>query len=601
MIVALIAGQQEDKKFPGRNTFPLLGRPMMVYPILAAQHARHVDQTFLTTDSLAMAQIAGRHGATVLVRSPEVSGPSVRLVDVIADAAGRVVQMLGGEPEAVVVLLCNAPTVTAGLIDHGVEILRHDPSLDAVVSVSVHNEFHPTHALTISEGGLVRLLAEPSRGTQKKTDAYFPDALLWVLRPRAFHATEPNDRGMPAWMVNWSKHRVFPLVHEGYGDIDYTWQIPAVEEWLRRQGFSETTTPYAHAVPDRIKATPVSVAKRSTCAGRVLITTVPFAETDRRPLALLEAEGIEYVLNPLGRRLTPEELADLVADVDVLIAGTEPITAAVMDRAPRLRLIARVGIGLDSVDLIAARRREILVSYTPDAPAPAVAELTMGLILSLLRSLSQADRGMREGVWRRIAGRRLGELTVGVIGVGRVGKRLIRHLQGFVPRILANDLVPDIEFATANGVRFVEKETIYREADVITLHLPLTPLTRNLISRREIELMKPDACLINTSRGSLVNEHDLALALKQGHLAGAAIDVFTQEPYSGELVTLDNCLLTCHMGSMSRDCRAQMELEATEEAIRFFKKQPLRQLVPKDEYAMRMMALSDDVTSGVRP
>lgn len=587
MVIAVIAGQHEDKKFPGRNTFPLLSRPMMTYPILAALHAQHVDRTILTTDSEAMAQIAAGLGVSVLPRSPEVSGPAVRLADVILDAVTRAIPMLDAEPEAIVVLLCNAPTVTAGLIDHGVEILRRDPSLDAVVSVSLHNEFHPAHALTISEGGLVRPLGKEPEALSKKEDAYFPDALLWVFRPRVFRTGDAHH-SIPDWLVNWNAHRVFPLVHEGYGDVDYIWQVPAVEEWLRRQGFTEASGPYAQAEKVHVQPAPTVGLWRPARSGRVLITTVPFGEEDRRPLALLEGGGIEYILNPLGRRLRAEELAELVSEVDVLIAGTEPITAAVLDRASRLRLIARVGIGLDSVDLLAARQRDILVSYTPDAPAPAVAEMTMGLMLSLLRSLPQADRGMRGGVWRRIAGRRLAELTVGVIGVGRVGTRVIRHLQGFGPRILANDLVPDLEFGTAHRVQFVDKETIYREADILTLHLPLTPLTRNLITRREIDLMKRDALLINTSRGNLVNEHDLALRLKEGRLAGAAMDVFAQEPYSGELITLDNCLLTCHMGSMSRDCRAQMELEATQEAVRFLCHEPLRQLVPPEEYAMRM-------------
>lgn len=601
MIIAIVAGQQEDGKFPGRNVFPLLGRPMMAYPLLAALHAQQVEKTFLTTDSEAMAQIASRLGVTVLSRGPAVSGPSVRLADVIQDAISRAVRSLGSEPEAVVILLCNAPTVTAGLIDHGIEILRHTPSLDAVVSVSLHNEFHPAHALTIREGGLVRPLKEASGPALKKEDAYFPDALLWVLRPSVFTTTQTGVRAVADWLVDWSAHRVFPLVHQGYGDVDYAWQVPAVEEWLRREGFSETVTPYARATP-AIGQPAAATRRRPPVSGRrVLITTVPFGEDVRRPLELLEAEGCDYVLNPHGRQLSAEELAALVGDVDVLIAGTEPITAAVMDHAPRLRLISRVGIGLDSVDLVAARQREILVSYTPDAPAPAVAELTMGLILSLLRSLSLADRGMREGVWRRLVGRRLANLTVGIIGVGRVGKRVIGHLQGFAPRILANDLAPDEEFGAANGVRFVEKDTIYREADVITLHLPLTPLTRNLITRREIDLMKPGACLINTSRGGLVAEHDLAIALKEGRLGGVAMDVFAQEPYSGELVTLDNCLLTCHMGSMSHDCRARMELEATQEAIRFLRKEPLRQLVPEEEYAMRMMAVSHNaITQGDR-
>jgi D-3-phosphoglycerate dehydrogenase len=583
MIIALIAGQGEDKKFPGRNTFPLLGRPMMVYPILAAQHAEEVDRVFLTTDSPAIERVAAGLGVAPLPRSPQASGPSVRLTEVVVEAAAQAAKTVGKVPEAIVLLLCNAPTVTGGLIDHGVEILRKDPSLDAVMSVSLHNEFHPSCALRMGEGGLLCSYAGDRAALKKKDEAYFPDALLWVFRPRVL-ATAPRGQELSEWIMDCERHRVFPLVHEGYGDVDYVWQVPAIEEWLRRHGFSHHETPYgARQAGTSVVRMPAPLP----LGRRALITTVPFGEVDRRPLDLLETAGIDYVINPIGRRLRVEELADMVGDVDVLIAGTEPITAAVMDRAPRLRLISRVGIGLDSVDLQAARARNILVSYTPDAPAPAVAEMAMGLILSLLRSLAQADRAMRGGVWHRFVGRRLSELTVGVIGVGRVGRRLIRHLQGFAPRILANDLAPDHKFGIAHQVNWVEKETIYKEADIISLHLPLTPLTRNLVTRRELDMMKPDAVLINTSRGGMVNEHDLAQVLKQGRLAGAALDVFGQEPYSGELVTIENCLLTCHMGSMSRDCRVQMELEATEEAVRFFKGEPLRLLVPEEEYLMR--------------
>src|SRR5262249_23756260 len=154
-----------------------------------------------------------------------------------------------------------------------------------------------------------------------------------------------------------------------------------------------------------------------------------------------------------------------------------------------LRLIARVGIGLDNVDLAAAQARGIQVAYTPDAPSAAVGELTVGLAISLLRGVAGADRNMRNGVWHRFMGRRLSETTVGVIGVGRIGKLVIRHLAGGFPgvRILANDLTPDRPFGEPYGVRWVEKEHIYREADVISLHLPATSLTRRLIRAGTIE------------------------------------------------------------------------------------------------------------------
>ena len=179
-------------------------------------------------------------------------------------------------------------------------------------------------------------------------------------------------------------------------------------------------------------------------------------------------------------------------------------------------------------------------------------------------------------------------MTVGVVGVGRIGKRVIRHLVGGFHgvRILANDLQPDYGFGVRYSVDWLEKEAIYEAADIVTLHLPLTPQTRTLIAARELALMKPTTFVVNTSRGNMIDEADLGAALRAGRLGGAAIDVFEREPYSGELATLERCILTCHMGSMSEDCRARMELEATEEAIRFLNGEPLHHAVPESEYAI---------------
>ena len=230
------------------------------------------------------------------------------------------------------------------------------------------------------------------------------------------------------------------------------------------------------------------------------------------PLELLEAAGIEYVINPLGRRLKEDELADLVPDFDAVIAGTEPITDKVIGRSQRLKLISRVGIGLDSVDLVAARAARCPCQLHAGRPGPAVAELTIALMLALLRDIPGADRVMRDGVWRRTMGRRLANMTVGIIGVGRIGKRVIRHLSGGFPGvgILANDLAPDLGFGARYGGR-ADKDAIYRSADIVSLHLPLTAETCALITAREIGLMKPGALLVNTSRGNMINEKDLWL------------------------------------------------------------------------------------------
>src|SRR5436190_12323826 len=169
----------------------------------------------------------------------------------------------------------------------------------------------------------------------------------------------------------------------------------------------------------------------------ILITTSPFAETDRTALAMLEHEKIAYTLNPFGRRMREDELAEMIGPYEVVIAGTEPITESVLDRATHLRLIAHTGIGLDNIPLASLRARGIAVTYTPAAPSPAVAELTIAQMLTLLRGTVPADRGMRKGQWNRYIGRRLSGLTVGVIGVGRVGRLVVRHLQAFTPlRIL---------------------------------------------------------------------------------------------------------------------------------------------------------------------
>lgn len=319
--------------------------------------------------------------------------------------------------------------------------------------------------------------------------------------------------------------------------------------------------------------------------GRALITTVPFADRNRLPIELLESADIDYVVNPLGRRLKEQELAEMITDFDVLIAGTEPITERVMDAASRLKLVSRVGIGLDSVDLLAAERRGIRVSYTPDAPAPAVAELTVGLMLSLLRSIHLANLQMHNGSWNRYSGRRLPEVTLGIIGTGRIGTRVLRRIASFgTPRVLANDLDPNPKLVPELKLEWVGKDEMYRQADIISIHVPLTAQTKNMIRREQLLQMKPDALLINTSRGGIINERDLAEVMGSGHLGGAAIDVFEHEPYQGELAKIDRCLLTCHMGSMSQDCRTRMEIEATEEAVRFLTGQPLRSPVPADEY-----------------
>jgi len=318
---------------------------------------------------------------------------------------------------------------------------------------------------------------------------------------------------------------------------------------------------------------------------KILITTVPFGSKNKFPIELLDNLNIDYLINPHNKKLTESELLELTSDVDIIIAGTEPITKKVIDSAKNLKMISRVGIGLDSVDLAAAKARGVKVCYTPDAPAPAVAELTIGIMLTLLRSLHVSNSQLHDGQWNRIFGRRLAEITIGVIGMGRIGGRVLRRTQAFgTPRLLVNDIVPNNNSNKQLKLEWASKEQIFKEADIISLHVPLTKLTKNMVTKKELLSMKKDAMIINVSRGGIINEQDLYEVMKDGHLSGAAIDVFENEPYQGNLSKIERCFLTAHMGSMSLDCRSKMEIEATEEVVRFITKKELKNEVPQIEY-----------------
>ena len=321
---------------------------------------------------------------------------------------------------------------------------------------------------------------------------------------------------------------------------------------------------------------------------RILITTAPFGEQIRLPIDLLDQSGIEYLINPYGEKLNENQLIELVSDIDVIIAGTEQLNDRVLSYAKSLKFISRVGTGVDSVDLLSARKRGIKVSHTPDAPGPAVAELTIGLMISLLRHIHISNDQIKNGVWSRFIGRRISELSIGIIGVGRIGKGVISRLSAFTNnRILVNDINPNLELNNYHNLEWVDKDKIYCESDIISLHIPLTKHTNNMIRSDELMKMKSDAIIINTSRGGIINESDLQEVLLSGHLSGAAVDSFNEEPYSGPLKNIENCLLTAHMGSMSIDCRAQMERAATEEAIRFLDGKKLLNEVPEAEYIIQ--------------
>jgi D-3-phosphoglycerate dehydrogenase / 2-oxoglutarate reductase len=306
-------------------------------------------------------------------------------------------------------------------------------------------------------------------------------------------------------------------------------------------------------------------------SARVLVSTTTFGLEDPAPLDRLRRLGFDVSLNPHGRRLKPEEAADLLKDVDGVIAGTEKLTAEVLRAAPRLKVISRCGGGLDNVDLAAAEAGGVRVYNTPEAPRQAVAELAMALILAALRRVPAADARLRAGVWKPEMGRLLFGKTLGIVGLGGVGRRVAEMAAPFRARVLAAEKFPDKAFVRRHKIRLVSFRALMKSADVVTLHVTLDAGTRRLVGREALALMKPGAVLVNTARGELVDSAALAEALKAGRLGGAGLDVFDTEPYEGPLRELPNVVLTPHMGSYATEARVAMEAAAVKNLLAGFK------------------------------
>lgn len=323
---------------------------------------------------------------------------------------------------------------------------------------------------------------------------------------------------------------------------------------------------------------------------KIFISTFPFSSFDKTPIRLLGKGGISFAANPMGRKLKASELAEMAKDCVSLIAGTEDVSLLI-ETSGSLKHISRVGIGLDSVPLAKCKEKGIKVSYTPDAVTMAVVELTIGLMIDCMRYVTFSDKEIRNGGWSRNMGLRIGESVIGLVGFGRIGSNVARILSGFKPReILLCDLKDKSEnlngdpFLNNVKIRQVDLDTLLKNSDLVSLHIPLSNKTKNLIDKDKLRVMKDGAYLVNTARGGIVNEEDLFIALKEKKLSSAAIDVFEEEPYKGNLMKLENVILTQHMGSCSFDCRSQMEIRATEDAIRFVRGERLQNEVSEEEY-----------------
>ena len=302
---------------------------------------------------------------------------------------------------------------------------------------------------------------------------------------------------------------------------------------------------------------------------KVLATPRSFGKNNPELFDILRDAGLDVVRNDTGGILSAALMCEKLADCDGLIVGVDPVDAAVLAAAPRLRAIAKYGVGLDNIDLAACEARGIKVSRTVGANSEAVADYALALMLGVARKVALIDRRCRERDWSKITGIDLYGKTVGIIGLGAIGKRVARRCgAGFGMKVLAHDPFWDEAYAKAHGITRAAPDEIFAECDVISLHLPLTPETENFIGAAELAKMKPDAILINTARGGLIDENALLDALEAGRLCGAGIDAFSSEPPKDpRWFTLDNVVLGSHCAASTAGASRNMGRMATANLI----------------------------------
>lgn len=279
--------------------------------------------------------------------------------------------------------------------------------------------------------------------------------------------------------------------------------------------------------------------------------------------------NLNVVTNPFGRRLSEEEVLEfLVKEKPAgMVAGVEPLTRKVLEQVPSLKVISRCGVGLDSLDLIAAKDQGIKVYNTPLTPVTSVSEMALSLTLSFLKRIPHVDRYMKLGQWNKMKGNLLEGKTVGIIGCGRIGTQTARLFKAFNCTLLGFD-----PYVTNHSIcKMTSMNEVITVSDILSLHLPVTDETRGLMNTEIFRKMKPSSILINTARGDLIDEEALYSALKMEQITGAALDVFSNEPYSGPLTDksiADRIILTPHLASSAVECRKKMEAESVKNLLK---------------------------------
>ncbi len=303
---------------------------------------------------------------------------------------------------------------------------------------------------------------------------------------------------------------------------------------------------------------------------KIFISTTSFSKQSSEPIELLEKNQIDYKINKTGRKLTAEETIEALKDCEAVIAGTEIYSDVVLSSLPNLKLISRMGVGIDNIDLDTIDKNNIKLFKTKTTPAIAVAELSLGLMINLLRKININNNNLKKTRWKKIMGSLLSRKTLGIVGLGTIGKELVKISKGFNLNYLAFDNYKDLKFAKEHNVNYTDLNKLLSESDIISIHLNLNNETDKIINGENINLIKSSAILINTSRGEVIDELALFKALKSKNIYGAGLDVFSDEPYAGNLCQLENVVLTPHIGSYAKEIRIQMEIESVENIIRGF-------------------------------
>ena len=290
---------------------------------------------------------------------------------------------------------------------------------------------------------------------------------------------------------------------------------------------------------------------------KILVTDPCFGESSDA-YDVLKRAGHEPVKSPYPIREV--ELMPLIRDVHAVICGPDEISTKAMDAAPDLKIIARYGVGLDNIDTDEAARRRIIVTNARGANADAVADFAFCAILALARDLKKVSRVVTAGEWKITRGVEIYGKTLGVVGTGSIGRKVIQRAAGFDMKVLAYDVVRDPALENGGSVRYTSLEELLRESDIVTLHVPRLPETMGLIGKEQLALMKPTAYLINTARGGIVNEEALHEAVNSGRISGAAVDVYSQEPPERpELFDLENILATPHVASSTNEAMRRVD------------------------------------------